>query len=118
MAGPHDDDQRLWQHLAASIALADGGAQVKANKVAVTWLVEDQTPAWEMRGELIAEYLMMQGYRMPDGAQIPPETGADLFREVWRQFDTLGVMERDGKLVGLERATSAGLKFLIEVQKQ
>ncbi len=114
----HDDDHGLWQHLAANIALADGGAQAATNNVVIAWFVEERMPAREIRGELIAESLMMKGYRMPDHAPIPPETGLDLFREVRQQFDTLGIFERDPRIDGPPRTTPAGLKFLVEIQEQ
>lgn len=114
----HNDDAGLWKYLAARLAIAESKAQELTDTMVVDWLLADQLPPREARSRIIADSLTVAGFRMPGGAQVPPEVGADLFGDMRRSLETLNVFERERKYSAQQVATLAGLQFLAEVQRQ
>ncbi len=113
----YDDDARLWGYLADRLANQENIALRVGMEAMVGWRLADQQVPFSQRGHAMVSVLFHAGLRPAGGGELTEQDGEDVYAELRRQLDSLGIFEGDRFLGGRE-LTPAGLKFLRELQRR
>ena len=111
----YDDDARLWGYLADRLANQENIALRVGMEAMVGWRLADQQVPFSQRGHAMVSVLFHAGLRPAGGGELTEQDGEDVYAELRRQLNSLGIFEGDRFLGGRE-LTPGGLKFLRELQ--
>ncbi len=112
----YDDDAALWDCLADRMADQENLALRVGLEALVRWLLGDQHIPRSQRGHAMMSELFHAGLRPSGGGMLTEEDGEDIYNELRRQLNSLGLFEGD-LLLGGRKLTPAGLKFLLALRR-
>lgn len=112
----YDDDAALWDYLAGKVAPQSQSAVDDAKRLMVDWLLEDRMPPWNAVGDAVAQILTGEGFRAQDGSAVAEAAGSQLYHDVRRELETLGIFEPERELLSPRALSAGGIKFLQEVR--
>jgi hypothetical protein len=113
----YDDDAALWDCLADRMANQEGIALRVGLEAVVRWLLGDQRVPRSQRGYAMVSELFHAGLRPAGGGELTEQDGEEIYNELRRQLNSLGLFEGDRFLGGRE-LTPAGLKFLLTLRRR
>ncbi|TJY72577.1 plasmid pRiA4b ORF-3 family protein [Arthrobacter sp. CAU 1506] len=113
----YDDDAALWDCLADRMADQENLALRVGLEVLVRWLLGDQHIPRSQHGHAMMSELFHAGLRPSRGGMLTEEDGEDIYNELRRQLNSLGLFEGD-LLLGGRELTPAGLKFLLALRRR
>ena len=113
----YDDDAALWDLLADRMADQENLALRVGLEALVRWLLGDQHIPRSQRGHAMVSELFHAGLRPSGGGMLTEEGGEDIYNELRRQLNSLGLFEGDLFFGGRE-LTPAGLKFLLTLRRR
>ncbi|MEV7647294.1 plasmid pRiA4b ORF-3 family protein [Arthrobacter sp. NPDC089319] len=113
----YDDDAALWDCLADRMADQENLALRVGLEALVRWLLGDQHIPRSQRGYAMASELFHAGLRPAGGGELTEQDGEEIYHELRRQLNSLGLFEGE-LLLGGRKLTPAGLKFLLTLRRR
>ena len=113
----YDDDAALWDYLADRLTDQENIALRVGLEALVRWLLGDQHIPRSQRGHAMVSELFHAGLRPAGGGELTERDGEDIYNELRRQLNSLGLFEGDLFFGGRE-PTPAGLKFLLALRRR
>lgn len=112
----YDGGRPLWDYLANAVANPPEEAEAIVNGILVQWLLDGTTPAWDQRGQVVADILTVKGFGTKAGAPIPLDLGREMYLHSRWTLDCLQLTVPGGRFSDRPKLTGGGRKFLLQVQ--